>query len=146
VLGLAEDMTLFPEVDEHETVQNVVYFFTKEFPKMLRMSGHGFADLQSPIISDMPKGESSSNKAEKMIVRRLQAEQVVKRTQQAVAHCDSISAKIISLLYLEPGVRYDYQVWTQIGYQERRYRYYKNRALLMFADAYLLDDLHIYLK
>lgn len=137
-----DNLSLFPEVDEQATIKKVTSFFKVTFPKMVRYSGRSVSDLQSPVISDMPGAKSVDNTADKRIVRRLMAESVVAQTLKALNACDSISQTIIRKLYLNDRKMYDYQVWESIGYQERRYYYYKNRALLTFADCYLLDDLH----
>ena len=135
---------LFPEIDEKATVNKVIQFFKKTFPRMVRTSGQNITDIKSPVITDMPKGNSVGNAAESAIMRQLFAAQIVEQTRQAVSHCDYRSQQIMQMLYLSSRHYYDYQVQEKIGYQETQYFYYKNKALLSFADAYLLDDLHIY--
>lgn len=139
-----DNLSLFPEVDEQATIKKVTSFFKVTFPKMVRYSGRSVADLQSPVISDMPGVKSAENNADRRIVQRLTAENVVEQTMKALNVCDGISQTIIRKLYLADHRMYDYQVWKEIGYQERRYYYYKNRALLAFADYYMLDDLHVF--
>lgn len=139
-----DNLSLFPEVDERATIKRVVSFFKVTLPKMTRYSGHSIVDLKSPIISDMPGAKKVENEADKRIVRRLMAENVVKQTIRALDHCDTISQQIISALYLNHDNRYDYEVISALGLSERSYYYRKNKALLMFADSYLLDDLHTF--
>lgn len=136
--------SLFPEIDEEATIEKVMAFFKVTFPRMVRMSGRAIDDLQSPAITDMPKAQSVDNKVESRIAARLEAEQGVIRTIQALNGCDMISREIIHKLYITSRPKYDYQVRDQIGYEKTRFQFYKNRALLFFADAYLLDDLHTY--
>jgi len=143
---LTEDLTLFPELNEHATIYNVNNFFKVKFPKALRMSGRGYSDLKSPVFDGMPKSPSRGKAAEITIVKRLEAEQVVKRTMIALGHCDEQSAKLVRMRYFNPKIQYDYQAWAELHYAQRTYQYYKNKALLMFADAYIYDDLHIYKK
>ena len=135
---------LFPEISEKATVNKVIEFFKKTFPRMVRTAGRNITDLKSPVISDMPKGNAVGNAAEATITRRLVATQIVEQTRQAISHCDYRSQQIMQMLYLSSNRYYDYQVQEKIGYQETQYFYYKNKALLSFADAYLLDDLHVY--
>lgn len=137
-----DNLSLFPEVDEQATIKKVTSFFKVTFPKMVRYSGRSITNLQSPVISDMPGVKNVENKADRRIVQRLTAENVVEQTMKALNVCDSISQTIIKKLYLSDHRVYDFQIWKEIGYQERRYYYYKNRALLAFADYYMLDDLH----
>lgn len=135
---------LFPEISEKATVNKVIEFFKKTFPRMVRTAGQNITDLKSPVISDIPKGNTIGNTAESAITRRMAATQIVEQTRQAISHCDYRSQQIMQMLYLSDSKYYDYQVQEKIGYQETQYFYYKNRALLSFADAYLLDDLHVY--
>jgi len=137
---------LFPEIDENKTASRAMRFLKTDFPKMLRVSGRSIADLKSPIISDMPKGNSFDNQAEKTIMRRMAADQIVKQTRDAIYHCDVKSKTILELLYLSSVYYGDEQVWEYIGYEKTQYYYYKKMALLSFADAYLLEDLHCYKK
>lgn len=137
-------MALFPEIDKKATIKKVNHFLKVTLPRMVRMAGHSMTDLQSPKLDGMPKSKPSSNVAETTITRHLVAEQVVQQTLQAVSHCSQISQQILKPLYLSGSRYYDYQVRDKIGYQETQYYYYKNKALLSFADAYLLDDLHVY--
>lgn len=137
---------LFPEIDENRTASKVMSFLKTVFPRMLRVSGLGITDLKSPVISDMPKGNSTGNPAEETITRRLVADQIVRQTRDAIYHCDVKSNTILELLYLTSGQYGDEQVWEHIGYEKTQYYYYKKIALLSFADAYLLEDLHCYKK
>lgn len=137
-------MALFPEIDKKATIKKVNHFLKVTLPQMVRISGRSMTDLQSPRIDGMPKAKAAGNGAELTITRHLVAEQIVEQALQAVSHCDQVSQRILQLLYLSGSKYYDYQVKDKIGYQETQYYYYKNRALLSFADAYLLDDLHVY--
>lgn len=137
---------LFPEIDENKTASRAMRFLKTDFPKMLRISGRSITDLKSPIISDMPKGNSFGNQTEENIARRMVADQIVRQTREAIYHCDAKSKTILELLYLSDDRYGDEQVWEHIGYEKTQYYYYKKMALLSFADAYLLEDLHCYKK
>ncbi|MEK2552519.1 ArpU family phage packaging/lysis transcriptional regulator [Lactiplantibacillus plantarum] len=137
--------SLFPEVDEKKTIANVKKFLSVELPKMERVSHQNITNLKSPIISDLPKAPTNGNKAEITIYRKLYAEQVVKRISEAINGCDHISQVLLNRLFVDKSAIYDYQLMNELGYGNDRYYFYKNRACLQFADAYLLDDLHSYL-
>ena len=145
-LDYEEQISLWPELNEKVTINNVANFFKRTLPKMVRYSGRNITDLKSPTITDMPRGKTVGNVAETTIARRLYAESVVKQTIKALNSCDNISREIITRLYFTNEKVGDKKVWQTSGYQERRYYYYKNRAMLMFADSYLLDDLHVFEK
>lgn len=138
--------SLFPEVDEKKTVANVKRFLSVELPKMERMSHQDITSIKSPVFDDLPKAHASGNKAEETITRRMYAKQVVKCTSEAIDGCDHVSQTLIKRLFADKSPIYDYQLMGELGYGNDRYYFYKNRACLQFADAYLLDDLHTYLK
>lgn len=139
-----ENGTLFPVPDRKLTEQRVSDFFKTEFPSALRASGQTISDIQSPNYNGMPKGQPVGNPTENKIARRLIAEQVVKETLNAVKRCSPYSEKLLRMLYLQAFNRADWEVEALSGYQHTQYYYYKNKALDEFADAYLLDDLHVY--
>lgn len=136
--------SLFPEVDEKATVQNVSKFLARTFPKMVRVSGQTLTELRSPNYDGMPKGQSVPD-PDARLVRRLYAEQVVRRSIEAMNHCDRDCQRILDLLYLQKYS--DTMCYMAIGYSESSYFHdWKPRALLQFADCYLLEDLHIFKK
>lgn len=134
--------SLFPEVDEKATAQNVSKFLSRTLPKMVRVSGQSLSELRSPSYDGMPKGKGGGD-PDARIVRRLYAEQVVRRSIEAMSHCDRDCQKILDLLYLEEYS--DTMCYMAIGYSESSYFHdWKPRALLQFADCYLLEDLHVF--
>jgi len=137
--------TLFPVVDAKATIQNVTHFLAVTLPKMVRVSGQSMTDLKSPTYDGMPKAMPAGNAAEARIVRRLYAEQIVKRTVVAIKHCSQDSQSILSSLYLQGDT--DTMCFMELGFSESSYFHVrKPQALLEFADCYMLDDLHIFEK
>lgn len=137
--------TLFPEVDTEATLQNVTHFLKVALPKMVRVSGQSMTDLKSPSYDGMPKAQPSGNATDARIVRRLYAEQVVRRTIEAMNHCDKDCQPILDMLYLK-GYS-DTMCFRAIGYSDSSYFHdWKPKALLQFADCYMLDDLHVFKK
>jgi len=112
---------------------------------MIRTSGQDITGLKSPSMDGMPKAPGFNNNADSTIVRRVTAEQIVKRTIEAIGHCDNTSKDVLSYLYLDNYT--DTMCYMDLGYSESYYFHkVKPAALLEFADAYLLDDLHIYVE
>jgi len=137
--------SLFPEVDERATVQNVTHFLAVMLPKMVRVSGQSMSELRSPSYDGMPKSQPSGNATDARIVRRLYSEQVVKRTLEAIKHCDKDCRNILDELYLQELS--DTMCFMDLGLSESSYFHvWKPKALLQFADCYMLDDLHIFKK
>lgn len=141
---------LFPEVDEDATAKKCKHHLLRVLPKMIRISGinrsdyEGMVDgLRSPSMDGMPKSPSTTNNADVTIVRRVYAQEVVKRTIQAISRCDAKSKEVLDMLYLQDYS--DTMCYMEIGYSRGHYfDHIKPVALLEFADAYYLDDLHVY--
>lgn len=145
--------SLFPTIDRSKTIAHCKHFLAVTFPSMIRRSGMNepsqteyeemISGLKSPSMDGMPKAASAENHQDVTIIRRLYAQQVVKRTVEAISHCDQKSKEVLSQLYLDHFT--DTMCWMNIGYSKSQYfDQIKPEALLQFADAYLLDDLHIY--
>jgi len=134
--------SLFPAIDTDKTIKNCKHFLAVTFPAMVRTSGKSVSDLKSPTVDDMPRQTSSDNGIERRIYQRLYAEQVVRRTIEAISHCSETSKQVLSYLYLDEYT--DTMCYMSIGYSRSHYfDHVKPAALLEFADAYLLDDLHV---
>lgn len=135
---------LFPQVDEKKTVAKVKHFLKHSLPKMQRYSHKDISGIKSPIITDMPRGGSVGNQQEETINQRLYAWQVVECSKEAIACCDAISRQILWAVYVKKNTITAAQL--ESGYGETRFRYYKNRACLQFADAFMIEDLHEFIK
>lgn len=135
---------LFPQVDEKATIDKVKHFFQVQLPTMQRYSHRNVSGIKSPVITDMPKGGSVNNQMEETLTQRLYAEQVVARCREAIDCCDAISQKILWSIYVKENTVTAAQL--ESGYGETRFRYYKNRACLQFADAFMIEDLHEFKK
>ncbi|MHC6536728.1 ArpU family phage packaging/lysis transcriptional regulator [Latilactobacillus sakei] len=135
---------LFPQVDEKATINKVKHFFKVTLPAMQRYSHKDINGIKSPVITDMPRGGSVGNQQEETITQRLYAGQVVERSKEAIACCDAISRQILWAVYVKENTITAAQL--ESGYGETRFRYYKNRACLQFADAFMIEDLHEFIK
>lgn len=135
---------LFPQVDEKATINKVKHFFKVTLPTMQRYSHKDIGGIKSPVIADMPRGGSVGNKVEETITQRLYAGQVVERSREAITCCDAISQQILWAVYVKDNTITAAQL--ESGYGETRFRYYKNRACLQFADAFMIEDLHEFIK
>lgn len=135
---------LFPQVDEKATISKVKHFFKVTLPSMERHSHKDVSGIKSPIISDMPRGGSVGNQQEETITRRIYAGQVVDECRKAIECCDAISQQILWSIYVKDNTVIGAQL--ESGYGETRFRYYKNRACLQFADAFMIEDLHEFIK
>ena len=139
-----EQLTIFDKYIDHKaTEDNVKQFLSREYPRMKRIARRDNTGVSSPSMDGMPKVSAYGNSVERRLVQSIYAKQVVEAVQDAIDCCDAFSSKVLTLLYLD-GYS-DTQTYTAIGYQRRNYfQRIKPRALLEFAEAYLLDDLKIY--
>lgn len=137
--------TLFPEIDEKATCKKVAQFLKYDLKRFMRISGRPAGELKAIAYSGMPKSASVSNQAETTIVKRLNAEQMVRRVIEAISVCDEDCKRILSLLYLEG---YDDTMCRQyIGYSESSYFHdWKPKALLQFAECFLYYDFQVFKK
>lgn len=146
-MGKTDMIELFPEVNKKKKrLTGLSIFFNHTIPKMERYAHQSITDIKSPTISDMPKANHVGNSAEETIYKHLYAQEVLKRTIEAIENCSNISKMIISKLYFTREKPLDWQIMKQLHYHENRYYFYKNRAFLEFADAYLLEDLHVFIN
>lgn len=141
---MVEQLTIFESfIDEKATEENVKKFLGREYPRMKRIAGQDNTGISSPSFDGMPKGRNAGNSVERRLVQSIYARQVVQAVGNAIHACDAFSCKVLTLLYIEG--RSDTETYLEIGYQKRNYyQRIKPRALLEFAEAYMLDDLKIY--
>nr|DAX90268.1 MAG TPA: transcriptional regulator [Caudoviricetes sp.] len=144
IVDNSEQLTIFDKYIDHKaTEDNVKQFLSREYPRMKRIAGRDRTGVSSPSMDGMPKGSSYGNSVERRLVQSIYAKQVVEAVQDAIHCCDAFSCKVLTMLYIN-GYS-DTQTYTAIGYQRSNYfSRVKPKALLQFADAYLLDDLKIY--
>lgn len=93
IKGVAE-LSLFDSIDTKKTADNVRNFFKNDFPKIMRMA-LVTSELQSPINSDMPKGDTVGNTTEDGIIKRVWANSCVNAISKALLACDTQSQIII---------------------------------------------------
>lgn len=141
---MVEQQTIFEKnIDQKATEENVKHFLKREYPRMKRIAGRDDTGISSPSMDGMPKGTNNGNSVERRLVQSIYARQVVEATHRAINSCDAFSSEVLKLLYLQG--RSDTETYMKIGYQRRNYfQRIKPKALLEFAEAYMLDDLKIY--
>lgn len=145
------DSSILPVVDESATIKNVANFLTKTLPKMARTGGYGMASIKDLNVNDLPT-ELPSQDENITIVRYKTAQMIVKQTLTAIESVRNIpiKGKHNETCYIILKKRYvdecsDSEVYKAIGYSKSNYfDTWKPRALLQFADCYLLADLHVF--
>lgn len=143
---MVEQLTIFEKhIDVKATMERVINFFRK-YPHLKRIARRAQINntgISSPSFDGMPKGTNNGNSVERRLVQSIYARQVVEEVPQAISCCDTISQKVIKGLFFE-GMS-NQEVYESIGYEKSQYNEkIKPRALLQFAEAYLLDDLKVY--
>lgn len=144
--GVAE-LSLFQDIDQKKTADNVRQFFKSDFPRIRRMA-LASADLQSPVSSDMPKGDVVGNTAETSIIKRVWAQKLSNDVFRAISACDHDSQIIIRSEALHGKRRVDIQ--EEVKYEHSQYFLKQREAYNQFADAFEIQDkgmdLHYYIK
>lgn len=130
----ADTVSLFPELDEKETLKEVAKFFTKDLERLLLMSGHELVDLKSPTLSSAPGHSNGSNNSEVAIIRGLNAEAMVKATSDTIHHCSHNSEVILIGLFIK---KYPWEQVKPLVYSENnKFSYLRRKAMFEFADGF----------
>lgn len=130
----ADTVSLFPELDEKETLKEVAKFFTKDLERLLLMSGHELVDLKSPTLSSAPGHSNGSNNSEKAIIRGLNAEAMVRATSDTIHHCSHNSQIILIGLFIR---KWPWNEVKPMVYSENnKFSYLRRKAMFEFADGF----------
>lgn len=138
-----EQLTIFDNhIDREATIHKVKQFFD-EYPRMVRLTRRDNTGLSSPRMDGMPRGSNYGNSVERRLVQSIYAKQVVKETNDAINACDEFSKVVLRDLYLYGWS--DKKTIRNIGYSESQYYHHvKPRALLEFAELYMLESLQVF--
>lgn len=137
-----------PIVDQIETAENVLYFLKQHYEKQLRVyQSTNMANLQSPSISDMPKGSIYGNSNEEKMTKFLSAKMIVDGFNHTL-EVGSYELKIVCQNVL--GKITANEAMERLYLERTRYYEVKRRALNEFADIFEMQtgcpDLHVYKK
>ncbi|MFC6324024.1 ArpU family phage packaging/lysis transcriptional regulator [Companilactobacillus baiquanensis] len=138
-------MSLFPEIDETETINNVVEYFERDFPRLIAQSHLNLSYIQSPKFDVIGGGGGTRNSQEDKLVDHISAPEYVKATMRLINNCPDTYRTILKYKYVYG--RSSLEVTDMVGYGQTRYNELRKQALLYFADAFMdFEDLHIYLS
>lgn len=144
IKGVAE-LSLFDSIDTKKTADNVRNFFKNDFPKIKRMA-LVTSELQSPISSDMPKGDTVGNTTEDGIIKRVWANNCVNAISKALLACDTQSQIIIRDEYFNHMPRWE--ISNKLSIEHSQYHRAQREAYNQFADSFEVQDggkdLHVY--
>lgn len=130
-----QQLTLLDDLVDHKATQEQVQEFLKRgYPKAKRIAGRDLTNIQSPQITDMPKGTPNGNANENKLINRAAARQIVNHTRQAIAACDRDSQTILTMMAQGYKTK---EIIAAIGWSKSQYHdVYRPRALEQFAQAY----------
>ncbi|AWP46330.1 transcriptional regulator [Levilactobacillus brevis] len=133
---------VFPKIDKQATCHKVASFLKWTLPRMVLIAGKSLTDLRSPNYDGMPKAPASGNSNDARIVQKMYAQEVIKQTVEAMGKCDKECRELLDMLYLQDYT--DTMCYLDLGYSESTYSHSKKpKALLQFADVYLMEDLRV---
>ena len=142
--GVAE-LSLFQDIDQKKTADNVRQFFKSDFPRIRRMA-LASADLHSPVSSDMPKSDVVGNTNENGLVKRIWANSCLDSINYALKACDQQSQIIIESEYIKNMARW--QIANYLHIEHSQYHRAQRVAYNQFADTFEVqsygEDLHVY--
>lgn len=122
------------QIDEEQTVNNVRDFLG-EYELLNRISKRPDINLESPTISDMPKGSSHGNANQEKIVSRIDAQVYVSNIQKVLklvqAENDTYF-QIIKFCYIHPMID-DSPIWDRLNMSKATFYRDRTKALVCFA-------------
>lgn len=113
----------------------------KQCRKLMRTAGQRLSDLQSPIISDMPRSSSHGNAVEERIVRQVSAQQELGEIYRAITWLSDDEQRLLVAKYLDHSRPTDRMIMMDMGLSERTFYRLHNRALQEFAESYMAGSL-----
>lgn len=122
------------QIDEDLTVENAKAVLG-EYEILNRISKRPDINLQSPTISDMPKGSSHGNSNQNKILSRLDAQVYVTNIHKVLALVKAESDtyyQIINLCYIHPLIN-DNAVWDHLNFSKATFYRKQKEALVCFA-------------
>ncbi|WP_430596593.1 ArpU family phage packaging/lysis transcriptional regulator [Enterococcus sp. DIV0175] len=137
-------MQLLREVDFRQTRCNARDVL-KNFRRLERLAGRSLVDVKSPIITDMPKSGSYSNKAEDAVIQLVDIENERDAILTGLMSLSLNSRQILYWSYCVTDTYSNYKISREIGYSERSVQRMKSEALIEFAEAYKHGSLIVYL-
>lgn len=113
----------------------------KQCRKLMRTAGQRLSDLQSPIISDMPRSSSHGNAIEDKIIRQVSAQQELQEIYRAITWLTRDEQNLLIAKYFNNERPTDRMIMIDMGLSERTFYRLHNRALQEFAEAYMAGSL-----
>ena len=136
-------MELLPTINELKTAQTARMYLSDKFPKLVMMAGFSMIDIKSPRFSAAPITPHADNGAERNMINRINAAQLVNDTIDAIKRCTGVYQKILLLAYIQE--LNETAILEQIPYERSHYYELKAKALVYFADSFINTyDLHEY--
>lgn len=124
-------MSLFPEIDEKQTIKNVRYFFETDLSKLESTAG---SFLKSVQLSTQPTGKSNQNGALEQMTRQVWAREQIGKIIEAVEYIPEPYRDMIKLRYFDGLPWQAIEERCYIG--ERMGQIRIRKAFLHFAYAY----------
>lgn len=134
----------FSRINEPATIQNAKDFLS-EYQHFHRIELRSVVALQSPVISDMPKGDSKGNSNEDKVISHLDAKMYCATCRNVIQAIESDTyRKILHQTYIKP-IYNDEIIMSHVGLSRTQFYATKNDALIAFAELCppmpnILDD------
>ncbi|MDK1716395.1 ArpU family phage packaging/lysis transcriptional regulator [Dellaglioa algida] len=133
---------LLDKLDETATKQNAIHVL-KSYPRYKRIANRSILHLQSPAMNGMPRSDSGENNEEIKIVNKVNAETIVVTINNCIESVAGVENRMmLENKYIHDFPDYELEAALKISPSTRK-RILK-QALLMFAEAYPLEELLVF--
>lgn len=129
-------MTLSETVINDRKTKNKAKSVLSKYRRLNRMAGVSCVDLKSPIISDMPKAERTSNSVSDNVLKVIDAQRERDDIIKALACLPYDSRLLLFYTYCDINKKSNQFIADELGFAERTLGRNKNEALIEFAEAY----------
>lgn len=106
----------------------------KQVPKWKRIAGKSLTDLHSPMIDNMPRGNSVQ--ADDRIINRINAKQQLERVEFCLSFLGDEKQKLLRLAYVSNEHPTNIKICMKMGISEGTFYRLKKAALQEFREAY----------
>lgn len=135
------------EIDEKRTAEKAKQLL-KNYLRIERIAGERYSPSLTATYSTSPKGYTGTvnNPTEKMVARKLDAQNEVIAIQEAVAQLSSRSQEIIRAKFFDPEEPSSTACYIDLNLSESTFFRYLRSVLVEFSEAYKNGILLVYKK
>ena len=136
--------SIMPQIDERATVKNVKALL-ENYNVFRNMAKRRAGQLKSTVITDMPTGNRYGNHVEDEYIENVSAQQVEAHCRHAIEAIENDELREILYFKYIRGYKH-VAVMVELGIPERTYFKHLEKACVIFAEIYGIQELVVYQK